>query len=151
MSFEQEVLIDLLREVNRQIVDQVRDVLSQHELAVTTMIIAKHIKSEPGITISELARRTGIAKSHISNIIKELSQRGWVKIQTDASDHRLLRLFLTQSATKQVELVGSAIRKRLSDLLSGLPEARTTEIIVSLQDVQNALKQAKEKRCSNND
>ena len=149
MPFEQELLIDLLKEVNKRIGEEVREVLSLHGIAAASMIVAKNIKIEPGITISELARRTGIAKSHVSNIIKELSQRGWVEIQADASDHRLLRLFLTQSATKLMEVVGAAIRKRLSDLLSGLSEARTTEIITSLQDIQNALEQAKEKECTN--
>lgn len=145
MSMKQESLIDLLREVNQSISVHVREILTQHGLGFTTMIIIRQIKVEPGITISELARRTRIAKSHISNTIKELSQKGWVETQTDSCDRRLLRIFLLKSANENLETIGAAIRQRLSNLLSGISEARTAEIIESIRDIQTALNQAKEK------
>jgi DNA-binding MarR family transcriptional regulator len=146
----QELLIELLRKVNRNLGEEVKNVLYSYNLGVTNMIIARRIKSEPGITISELARRTGIAKSHISNTIKELKQREWVEMQTDANDQRLLRLYVTKSADNQLELVRLAIRQRLSGIFSGLSETRKAEIIDSIQEILNALEQAKVKG-SNND
>jgi DNA-binding MarR family transcriptional regulator len=145
LSFEQELLIDLLREVNRDIGEEVRKVMSKYDFSITTMMIVRQIKAEPGITISELARRTGIAKSHISNTIKELSLRGWVEIETDSSDQRRLRINLSQSATEQLKIVRAAIRQHLSSLLSGISELRCAEIIDSIRDIQKALGQTKER------
>ena len=145
MPMRQESLIDLLREVNQSISGHVRNVLIQHGLSFTTMIIIRQIKVEPGITISELARRSNIAKSHISNTIKELGIKGWVETQTDSRDRRILRLYLSKSGTENLEIIGAAIRQRLSNLLSGISEARTAEIIESIRDVQTALKQSQDK------
>ncbi len=145
MPMKQELLINLLREVNQSISGHVRNVLIQHGLSFTTMIIIRQIKVEPGITISELARRSNIAKSHISNTIKELDIKGWVETQTDPRDRRILRLYLSKAGTENLEIIGAAIRQRLSNLLSGISEARTVEIIESISDVHAALKQAKEK------
>jgi DNA-binding MarR family transcriptional regulator len=145
MSFKQESLIDLLREVNQRISGHVRDVLTQHGLSFTTMIIIRQIKVEPGITISELARKTRIAKSHISNTVKDLSLKDWVETRPDSSDRRLMRIFLAKSGNDNLELIAAAIRERLSNLLSGISETRTVEIIESIRDIQAALKQAKEK------
>jgi len=145
MSVKQESLIDLLREVNKAVSGHVRDILTQHGFSITTMIIIRQIKAEPGITISELARRTSIAKSHISNIVKELSLKGWVETRPDTSDRRLLRLFLAKPANENLEIIGAAIRKRLSNLLSEISETRTAEIIESIRDIQTALKQSQEK------
>lgn len=66
-----EELVELLREVNRGLGKFARDVLSEHGIPFAMLMISKQIKAEPGITISELARRSGIAKSHISKSIQD--------------------------------------------------------------------------------
>jgi DNA-binding MarR family transcriptional regulator len=145
MSLQQELLIELLQEVNRGLGEQRRKICAKHKLPVTTMIVVRHIKKEPGITISELARRTGIAKSHISNIIEEFSQRGWVEKRNDPGDQRLLRLFLSTVAMEQVELVRADIKKHISGLVSNISETRKAELIEGLREIKAALEQAKER------
>ncbi len=56
----------------------VKDILATHDIPVTTMIITRELRNDPGITVSDLARKTGIVKSHISNLIREMDERGWV-------------------------------------------------------------------------
>ena len=145
MSLQQELLVDLLRDVSRGLGEHIRNVLTRHNLPLSTVIIMKKIEENPGITISELARQTGLAKSHISNIIEELTQQGRVEKRTDPADQRILRLFLSKSASAYLELIRADIRRLLSTLVSGIPEKRTAQIIEGLQDIQAALKSAKEK------
>lgn len=145
MSNKSESLMELLREVNREIHRQIRDIVMQYDVSFTNMMVIRHIKAEPGITISGMSRRTHIAKSHISNLVKELTQRGWIETRTDSSDLRVLRLYLTSAATENLETIGKEIRGKIDSLLAGIPEARTAEIIESLRDVQTALKQAGKK------
>lgn len=149
MSLQQELLIDLLQEVNRGFGEHMRDILAKHKLPILTMIITRQIKSEPGITISDLARRTSIAKSHISNIIEELSRRGLVEKRTDPLDHRILRLFLSNAATNHLGLVREEIKRRISCLVVGLSDTRTKELIEGLREIQAALEQAKTEEKSN--
>lgn len=140
MNNHHELLVDLLRTINRSLGEQVKDVLVGHEIPISIVIIAKHIKLEPGITVSQLARQTGFAKSHISNVIKELGRRGWVIVENDPHDQRLLRLTLSASGLSGLNVIGTDIRRHLAILLGGIPEQRSLELINDLQEVLSALK-----------
>lgn len=131
-----EELVELLREVNRGLGRYPRELLAEHGIPFSMLMISRHIKAEPGITISELARRTGIAKSHISNSIRDFDQRGWVEKRSDASDQRILRLYLTQSATDELALVGSKIRQKLNALVADIPEQRARELVQGLEEIK---------------
>ena len=146
MDTRHELLIDLLQEVNRNLSEHLRHVLEKYNLPLTTIIIAKHIINEPGITISKLARKTGIAKSHISNIIEELRQKSWIEKSSDPNDHRLQHLFITEKATEHLGLVRAEVRKQISELVSGISELRTAELIEGLKDIRTALELVKEKQ-----
>lgn len=139
MTSIHEQLVDLLHEVNRSMGKYARDVMAQHEIPFTMIIVSKHIKAEPGITISELARRTGIAKSHISNQIKELEQRGWVEKKNDISDQRILRLYLTPQAVKELGLIGQQIRKQFNALVADIPEQRAAQLLSDLEEIKQAI------------
>ncbi|MDD3268962.1 MAG: MarR family winged helix-turn-helix transcriptional regulator [Syntrophomonadaceae bacterium] len=141
-----ELLIDLLHQVNRKLGEKGREVIAQHKFPITTMLIVKQINLEPGITISELARKTNIAKSHISNIVKDLSVQGWVEKHNDVRDQRVLRLFLSPAGTEHLGFIGREVRQQFAQLLAPITDSRATQIIEALQEILTALEitQAKE-------
>ncbi len=149
MSVQHELLIGLLRNVNKEIGRRVKDVLEDQDMPVAMVTIAKAVNEEPGITISEIARRTGIAKSHVSNTIKELEKRGWVEKRNDQGDQRLIRLFLTPMGLGNIHKVGLEIRKMLRELVADVPEQRTMGLIDALQEINNLL--GSERRVLNQD
>ncbi|MEN6324853.1 MAG: MarR family transcriptional regulator [Syntrophomonas sp.] len=143
-----ELLIDLLHQVNRKLGEKGREVIAQHKFPITTMIIAKHISLEPGISVSELARQTNIAKSHVSNIIKDLYGRGWVEKRPDARDQRITRLFLSPEGREHLGVIGREVRQRFTQLLVSIPDNRTAQIINALQELLTALETAQTKEHS---
>mgnify|MGYP005834050091 CR=1 FL=1 len=145
MKAQQELLIELLQEVNRGFREHIREVLDGYKLPLAAMTVLKMIREEPGITVSELARRTGFAKSNVSNMIDWLGRQGWVEKRTDRADQRILHLHLTDSAADFLTAVKAEVRRRISDLVSGIPENRTGELIDGLREIHEALKKAKEK------
>lgn len=100
------------------------------------MMTAKQIELEPGITISELARRTDIAKSHISNTIRELEKREWVEKRADVNDQRLVRLYLTDKAADDLRLIRGGIRQQLNQLVISIPEERLDDLVKGLEDIK---------------
>lgn len=144
MSLKHELLVDLLREVNRGLGKNIRYILVKHMISPATMIVMKQLELNQGITISGLARLTGIAKSHISHIVDDLVRQGWVEKRTDPADQRVLRIFPTEAAAAQLEIIHADIRQFLSKLVSGIPETRKVQIIEGLQDIQAALKRVGE-------
>lgn len=143
MSLNHEILIDLLREVNRDIGKYVRDVLAAHDIPVTSMMMVRNIGAEPGITISALARKTGIAKSHVSNIIRGLEQRGWVEKKEDACDQRILKLYLTPLAAENLRIIRQDIRKKVNALVADIPEQAALDLIKGLKDIKNVLQRSR--------
>jgi DNA-binding MarR family transcriptional regulator len=139
LSEKHELLVELLREVNRGVGKYVKNVLAEHDISVPAVIICKQLKGEAGITISELARRTGMAKSHISNIIRELEQKGWVRKKTDSSDHRVLRLYLHEAASAHLELLRIDIRQNINALVADITEQKAEDLIQGLREIIEAL------------
>lgn len=139
MPEKSERLMELLREINREIGKFVKELLAEQDLPMVMMMMARQIEVEPGITISELARRTNIAKSHISNNIRGLESRGWVEKRADDADQRLVRLYLTPIATKDLELIRRNIRERLNALVTDVSDEQVNELIRGLEDIKAAI------------
>lgn len=139
MESPREKLIDLLREVNRDLGKYVKDIMLAHNIPATSMIIARELRSQPGITISELARQTGIAKSHISNSVRDLEQRGWVEKRPDNSDQRVLRLYLSPEASTHLAEVRRDIRTQIGELVADISDEKARELATGLEEIKQAL------------
>lgn len=145
MSYKHEVLVDLLHDVQRKLAEQMRVVCQEHGIPPAFVVIGGALRGEPGITVSELARRTGMAKSHVSNTIEELARRGWVDKHTDPADQRLLRLHLTPSATDRWQQVRASMRGLLAELVAEIPEGQTAALVDGLQVLKALLERTKER------
>ena len=143
MSLVHEQLVELLHDINRSMGKYAHAVLSEYDMPLSLLMISKQIKAEPGITISEMARRTGIAKSHVSNQIRKLEERGWVEKISDVSDQRILRLYLSQPASNEMVLLGGIIRQQMNVLLADIPEQRAEELLVDLTEINQAIKNSR--------
>lgn len=147
MATVHEQLVDALHEINRRMGKYARDVLAEHEMPLSLLMISKHIKIEPGITISEMSRRTGIAKSHVSNQIRRLEARGWVEKRSDQEDQRILRLYLSEAGVRELALIGTKIRKQFNALVADIPEARAEELLADLDEIRQAMLRKGEHHC----
>jgi len=90
----------LWRHVNREMRALLHRVGKEYELPLFSFMLLRQIKEEPGITLSELARSVGAAKSHISTTIEQLVREGYVEKRSDPSDQRILRLHVTEAARR---------------------------------------------------
>ena len=139
MPESSEHLFELLRGVNRGISKLVKDLLAEQDLPVVMMMMARQIGAEPGITISELARRSSIVKSHISNTIRELEGRGWVERRADDDDRRLVRLYLTQSAAEELGQIRKNIREQFNTVIADVSEEQVNDLIRGLEELREAI------------
>lgn len=145
MSTDHEALVELLQEIHHSLGEHAKKVFAEYGFSFTSLMIVKKINHEPGITVSELARQTGVAKSHISTMVNRLHQQGWVKKEPDLFDQRLIRLYLTSISVEELLKARSEIRKRLATLISPLSIPDAKELIVHLESLQDILEHAKKK------
>lgn len=76
-----------------------------------------------GMTISEIARRTGLSRPMISTMIDGMADHGLISIRTDPRDLRSRRLSLTPEGEETVaalEPVWKAVGDCTKDLLAGV-------------------------------
>ncbi|HEX5166686.1 MAG TPA: MarR family transcriptional regulator [Thermomicrobiales bacterium] len=85
--------------------------------------------AEDGLSIGELAARTGVGQSSITTACKRLEKAGLVSRRRDARDERVVRVSLTAEGVEQVEQWRHAKRAALTQLLEPLTagERRTLE------------------------
>lgn len=141
MSEQHEQLVDLLREVHRDLSRYFKVVLDAFSITPPVILICNQIRINPGITLSEAARRSGIAKSHVSKIVRDLEQRGWVIRDADIQDQRLACLHLNDRGYEQLQQIRIQIRSRLNELVADIPDERAAALVKGLSDIKTTLQQ----------
>jgi DNA-binding MarR family transcriptional regulator len=138
-SSPQEQLLNLLHAIQRSLHELMRGIFADVDVPFMALILLKHIHQGPGVTISELARAIGLAKSHISKTVEALQERGLVERRSDPEDQRLQRLYPTAAAEVQLE----EGRRRIRQVWVGVTEELAPEQLDSLVDGLGALLGAK--------
>lgn len=90
------------------------------------------IASEQPMTLTNLARRTGMHLSRASRLCDRLVGRGMVDRQEDPGDRRSLRLTLTARGARVVADVADARRTELTPALARLPADQQAELVTAL-------------------
>lgn len=139
MADRDETFAVLLRAVNRGVFDRVREVMQERGIPGISMAVLRVVQDRSGLTVSEAARETSIAKSHLSNTVESLAQLGLVEKRPDATDHRLLRIYPTQEAEDFFREMQRAVNQRLGTLLDTLPEADVDSLLRILRTLDRAL------------
>lgn len=132
----------LWRHVNRQMRELIRSTVKEPHLPVLSFLLLRHIQDEPGITLSELARRVGTAKSHTSTMVEQLLQEGHIEKRSDPSDQRVLKLYLTEGATRCLEGMGDRAQEAWRIVIQELPEGEFEEVERFLRTLLSALERA---------
>jgi len=92
--------------VNREMRALLHRVGKEYELPAFSFMLLRHIKEAPGITLSELSRQVGAAKSHISTTLETLVKEGYVEKRSDPNDQRVVRLHATEAARRYFAALG---------------------------------------------
>lgn len=135
----------LWRHVNRHMRELFHSMVAGSELPMLSFLLLRRIEDEPGITLSELARKVGAAKSHVSNMVEHLVCEGLIEKRSDPSDQRLLRLHLTDAARRRFEGIEDRAQAAWRMVLDELPENDIDEVARFLRTLLEALKRANER------
>lgn len=126
---------ELWRAVNREIHERFRQAHRGHDVPVMALVLLRQIAMEPGLTVSELARRAGTVKSHVSKMIDQLGARGFVEKRADPNDQRLVRVY----STRTVGEIEARARAIWAEVLAEMPEAQASEVAAGLRILVAAL------------
>jgi DNA-binding MarR family transcriptional regulator len=112
----------LWHQINREFHDRFRPAFRGTDLPPLALLMLKHIGRDPGVTVSELARSLGTAKSYVSKTVDQLMCLGYVEKRADLADQRLMRVYATAAAEK--------MKQQMEDRVNAIWEGIRREIPV---------------------
>lgn len=133
---------ELWRTASREIHDRFRQAFRGCEIPFGALILLRHIDRQPGVAVNELARQSGIVKSHVSKMVEQLVRQGYVEKRTDPADQRLVRVYVTQSAADSMAEMETRAHGVWSAVLDEVPEGQLADVARGLRIVVAALEKA---------
>lgn len=134
-------LSHLLRQVNRQMHERFRHAFRNAKLQPHVFFMLKQVTQEPGVTVSELARRLSLVKSHVSKTIDLLDRQGYVEKRADESDQRLVRLYATPAAAELMAESEQIARQAWAEMVVGVPPEQLDTVVTGLRILLAAMEQ----------
>jgi DNA-binding MarR family transcriptional regulator len=104
--------------------------------------ILANLRREPGLGQQALAARCFTAKSHISGLLTELEQRGWVRREPDPDDARAKRLFLEPAGARLAERTAAVQAEVVALMTQGTPREELARVQAAMAAVSERLQQA---------
>jgi len=139
-------LMELWRQVSQEMHERFRPIFQELMLPPLAPILLKEICEEPGITVSALARRTGIAKSHVSRMVDTMAAKGCLTKESDPQDQRLVRVFPTAQAVRRQKELDDRLAASWAEVTAGLSPAEVVSVINGLRTLLTALRRTKSRQ-----
>lgn len=136
---------ELWRQIHKEMHDHFRQAFRGNDIPFAAMMILRHVHMNPGVTVSELARRSGNVKSHISKMIEQLERQGFVEKRQDPSDQRLIRIYPTQTATDLRAAMEERAQALWAEIMEEVPDAQVGEVAHGLRILLAALEMSNRK------
>jgi len=142
----QEQVIELLRAVARSLRRQHVELAAGKGFPLSGPYLAllQEIARHPGVTVSELARLTGLPKSRVSVLMTRLVAERIVRKDPDEHDSRLVLLNITPEGRRRAAEWSAASRQAIGQLLQPLRDDELAVIASGLTTLQRAFQQAGE-------
>ena len=140
-------VIELLRAVARSLRRQHVALAAGRGLPLSGPYLAllQEIARHPGVTVSELARLTGLPKSRVSVLTTRLVAERVVRKDPDEHDSRLVLLAITPEGHRRAAEWSAASRQAIGRLLQPLCDDELAAIATGLMALQRAFRQAEER------
>ena len=102
------------------------------------------------LTMNELSRQMGLAKSTMTRIVNTMVRRGWLERKRDQSDKRWVSVRLTAEGRKMSENVTRSSREYVRRILKHLPAEKIPQLVESLNLVVRSVEKDAQCGCRRN-
>ncbi len=130
---------ELWHRLNREMRVALNDVFRESAMPPPVFFMLREIAREPGITVSELARRVAMVKSHVSRTVDHLARRGYVRKASDPADQRLIRLYATPAAGPALEHTARELQAAWQAVAANVPEEELAAVEQGMRILLRAL------------
>lgn len=101
------------------------------------MFLSRH----EGANQKELAEFANKTTAAINQTVKEMQSNGYIKMETDKSDRRYTKLFLTEKGLEKSALLRERLHKSDDVITNIIGREREDEIVALLNDIHRVIKE----------
>lgn len=133
-----EVMLRLLQDVQRILKNHAAEFLDRQGVPLSTVVILRHLGDSPGLTVTELGRKSGLSKGYVSVLIDQLEVDGWIHKSPDPEDQRRKRLRLSEAGLDFRSSLERMHFDFLQERLQEISGSHLEAIITGLQHLRDA-------------
>jgi DNA-binding MarR family transcriptional regulator len=125
-------LVDRMRTLYRELEQMTGAPIGLHRALVC-------IGNDPGLPASKLAELLGMRRPAVSQVLKSLTQRGWIKRSRSERDQRTVQIFPTQEGRQVLQATAGRAVFTLQSAVCSLPEQQLEQLIQSVEQLLTQL------------
>jgi DNA-binding MarR family transcriptional regulator len=130
-----ETWLSLMR-ASGEVVAYLEDYLSDYSLSQRKFfILILLMRNLDGLSISQLAEKTGVSCASITGVVERMRKAGLVTREEEASDRRVMIVQITQAGNELLEKVLPDHYSRVAQLMSGLSDRERKRLQKLLKQV----------------
>lgn len=124
-----ELLLDVAPRIYKQVARSLEDEDRNTVLPARTHYrLLGQLHQSPGLSLTGVAQRMGIAKTNASPMVEALVQAGLVNRMVDQHDRRQAQFFLSEAGRKEYEDGMARLSMAFERLINGLPDHEGREL-----------------------
>ena len=93
-------LESFMMELHNNIGHELREKALKFNFTFSQMEVLRYVKNQKNPTMKEIANYLHITPPSVTTIIESLMEKGLIKKEIEKSDHRIVRIIITQKALK---------------------------------------------------
>ncbi|MBE6695923.1 MAG: winged helix-turn-helix transcriptional regulator [Ruminococcaceae bacterium] len=137
---EKKPLMLALMETTREWKSYMRKIALEAGIPDSYRMIVMHLAKFPGANQKELAERSNKTTAAISQTIKEMQYTGYIVKETDESDRRLCKLYLTEKGRASAERARERLKRADALITSVVTEEKEKELIEFFADLSELIR-----------
>jgi DNA-binding MarR family transcriptional regulator len=132
-------LVYVIGRVDHGIRREMRRRLTDQRLSVQQYTALSVLRSRPGLSNAQLARRSLVTPQSMIEILSQLERRGLVRRDVDPSHGRILRTELTPAGHELLVAVDPAMASMQAQMLADVPEADRAILLAGMLSAMDRL------------
>jgi DNA-binding MarR family transcriptional regulator len=132
-------LIYLIKQIEMGMRRPLEELFAEHGISIAGYTALTVLQSRPGITSSELARRSFVRAQTMAETIATLGEAGLVRREKDPGHGRQILLFITDQGIERVATLADDVIQLETHMLERLEAGEPAELVRVLREVRDAL------------
>lgn len=132
-------LIYLVKQIESGMRRPFEELLAGHSLATAGYTALTVLQNRPGITSSELARRSFVRAQTMAETVTALTAAGLVRREKDPAHGRQILLFITDQGIARVAALADDVTRLESEMIAALTDGEPADLVRLLRSCRDAL------------